>query len=104
LKSSEFSLNRVKHGYNIIIMAKYPIFLEVSGRRVVIVGGGAVATQKAQVLLAAGARLVVVSKDIDDALAALCLGTSAELVKSKYSKSYIAEATLVIAATNETNL
>jgi precorrin-2 dehydrogenase/sirohydrochlorin ferrochelatase len=85
-------------------MAKYPIFLELGGRRAVVVGGGAVAVRKAQALLAAGARLVVVSKDIDDALTALCQGTGAELVKSKYSKSYIAEAVLVIAATNDRQL
>ena len=87
-----------------MLMAKYPIFLELSGRRAVIVGGGAVATQKAQALLAAGARLVVVSKGIDDALAALCQGTNAELIKSRYSKNYIAEAVLVIAATNDKRL
>jgi precorrin-2 dehydrogenase / sirohydrochlorin ferrochelatase len=85
-------------------MAKYPIFLELGGRRAVIVGGGAVATQKAQALLAAGARLVVVSKTIDDALAALCHGANAELIRSKYSKNYIAEASLVIAATNDEQL
>jgi len=85
-------------------MAKYPIFLELGGRRAVIVGGGAVATQKAQALLAAGARLVVVSKTIDDALAALCQGTGAELIRAKYSKNYIAEAAMVIAATNDEQL
>jgi siroheme synthase-like protein len=85
-------------------MAKYPIFLELGGRRAVIVGGGAVAAQKAQALLAAGARLVVVSKDIDDALTALCQGTNAELIKSRYSKNYIAEAVLVIAATSDEQL
>jgi precorrin-2 dehydrogenase/sirohydrochlorin ferrochelatase len=87
-----------------LYMAKYPIFLELGGRRAVIVGGGAVAAQKAQALLAAGARLVVVSKTIDDALAALCQGTNAELIKSGYSKNYIAEAVLVIAATNDERL
>ncbi len=85
-------------------MAKYPIFLELSGRRAVVVGGGAVAVRKAQALLAAGARLIVVSKDIDDALTALCQGTNAELVKSQYSKDYIAEAVLVIAATGNKQL
>jgi precorrin-2 dehydrogenase/sirohydrochlorin ferrochelatase len=104
LKRLEFSLNCRKSGYNTIIMAKYPIFLEVGGRRVVIVGGGAVATQKAQALLAAGARLVVVSKDIDEPLSALCQGSGAELIKSKYSKNCIAEAALVIAATNDEQL
>jgi len=97
-------LNCARYGYNVIIMAKYPIFLELGGRRAVIVGGGAVAAQKAQALLVAEARLVVVSKDIDDVLTALCRGTNAELIKSKYSKNYIAEAVLVIAATNDKQL
>jgi precorrin-2 dehydrogenase/sirohydrochlorin ferrochelatase len=87
-----------------LFMAKYPIFLELDGRRAVIVGAGAVATQKAQALLAAGARLVVVSKDIGDAMLTLCQGTSAEIIKSKYSKDYISEAVLVIAATNDSQL
>jgi precorrin-2 dehydrogenase/sirohydrochlorin ferrochelatase len=85
-------------------MAKYPIFLELGGRRAVVIGGGAVAARKAQALLAAGARLVVVSKDIDDVLTALCQGTNAELIKSRYSKNYIAEAVLVIAATSDEQL
>lgn len=85
-------------------MAKYPIFLEMSGRRAVVVGGGAVAARKAQALLAAGTRLILVSKEIDDVLSALCQGTNAELIKSGYSKDYIAEAVLVIAATNNRQL
>src|SRR5512134_2980527 len=42
-------------------MAKYAIFLELGGRRTVLVGGGAVAVRKAEALLEAGARLVVVA-------------------------------------------
>ncbi len=86
------------------LMAKYPIFLELSGRRVVVVGGGAVAVRKAQALLAAGARLVVIAKRIDNMLTALCRGKNAELIKSKYSKNYLAESVLVIAATNNHRL
>ena len=85
-------------------MAKYPIFLDLDGRRVVVIGGGAVALRKAQVLLAAGARLVVVSKQIDDALTSLCTGGNAELIKSKYSKDYLAGAVLAIASTNNAEL
>ncbi len=85
-------------------MAKYPIFLELSGRRVVVIGGGAVAARKAQVLLAAGARLVVVAERIDEILTVLCRDKSAEIVKSKYAKSYLAEAVLVVAATNNNQL
>jgi len=85
-------------------MAKYPIFLELSGRRVVLIGGGAVAARKAQVLLAAGARLVVVAERIDEMLTVLCRDKTAELIKSKYAKSYLAEAVLVVAATNNNQL
>jgi precorrin-2 dehydrogenase/sirohydrochlorin ferrochelatase len=81
-------------------MAKYPIFLEMTGRRAVVIGGGAVAVRKAQALLAAGARLVVVAERVDDMLTALCARHDAKLVRSKYSKNYLAGAVLVIAATN----
>ena len=85
-------------------MAKYPIFLELGGRRVVVVGGGAVAVRKAQYLLAAGARLVVVAERSDDMLTALCTDSGAELIKSRYSKDYLVGALLAIAATNNHQL
>ena len=89
--------------YNSAI-AKYPIFLELNGRRVVVIGGGAVAVRKAQALLAAGARLIVVAQRIDNMLTVLSRNKNAELIKSKYSKDYLAEAVLVIAATNNHQL
>ena len=85
-------------------MAKYPIFLELSGRRVVVIGSGAVAVRKAQSLLAVGARLVVVADTIDDTLTVLCQDKNAELIRSRYSKDYLAGAVLVIAATNKPQL
>jgi precorrin-2 dehydrogenase/sirohydrochlorin ferrochelatase len=85
-------------------MGKYPIFLELAGRRVVVVGGGAVAVRKAQSLLEAGVRLVVVAERISDIMTALCADSGAELVKSKYSKDYLVGAVLAIAATNNQQL
>jgi precorrin-2 dehydrogenase/sirohydrochlorin ferrochelatase len=85
-------------------MAKYPIFLELTARRVVVIGGGAVAVRKARSLLEAKARLVVVAERIDDVLTSLCTGTGAELIRSKYSKDYLVGAALVIAATNHAEL
>ncbi len=82
-------------------MAKYPIFLDLTDRRVVLVGGGSVAVRKAGVLLDAGARLVVVADHASDVLTGLCTKRGAELVRAKYAKEYIAEAVLVIAATND---
>ncbi len=85
-------------------MAKYPIFLELSGRRVVVIGGGAVAVRKAQALLAADARLVVIAERIDNVLTTLCRGKNAELIRSRYSKDYLAGAVLAVAATNNHQL
>jgi precorrin-2 dehydrogenase/sirohydrochlorin ferrochelatase len=85
-------------------MAKYPIYLELSGRRVVIIGGGAVAVRKAQTILAAGARLVVVAEHIDNMLTTHCRGRNAELIRSKYSKDYLAGAILAVAATDNHEL
>ncbi len=85
-------------------MAKYPIFLELGGRRAVVIGGGSVAIRKAQNLLDAGARLIVVAERIDRMMAALCKNKNAELIKSAYSKNYLAEAVLAIAATNHPKL
>ncbi|MDH4238415.1 MAG: bifunctional precorrin-2 dehydrogenase/sirohydrochlorin ferrochelatase [Phycisphaerae bacterium] len=81
-------------------MAKYPIFLELAGRLAVVIGGGAVAVRKAQMLLAAGARLVVVAEHVDDMLPDLCTRSDVKLIRSKYSRNYLAGAVLVIAATN----
>lgn len=85
-------------------MAKYPIFLELKGRRAVVIGAGAVALRKAQSLLDAGARLVVISERADEAMTALCRQANAELVKSGYSKDHLVGAALVIAATSNRRL
>ncbi len=82
-------------------MAKYPIFLELGGRRVVLVGGGVVAVRKAEALLDAGARLVVVAAKPSDTMIELCTRHGAELIRDRYAKPYIAEAVLVIAATDD---
>jgi len=85
----------------LLSMAKYPVFLELGGRRVVLIGGGSVAVRKAQALLETGARLVVVAERASDVLMDLCVRRNVELVRSRYAKQYIGEAVLVVAATND---
>ena len=85
-------------------MIRYPIFLKLSGRRVVIIGGGIVAARKAQAILATGAELVVVAETIDDTLIAFCKDANAELKECSYSKDYLSGAVLAIAATSDHEL
>ncbi|MCI0499130.1 MAG: bifunctional precorrin-2 dehydrogenase/sirohydrochlorin ferrochelatase [Planctomycetales bacterium] len=82
-------------------MAKYPIYLEMSGRRAVVVGAGAVAVRKVQTLQEAGARVVVVADHIQPSHADALRLSNVELILSPYHKDYLAGATLAIAATND---
>ncbi|MHC4477987.1 MAG: precorrin-2 dehydrogenase/sirohydrochlorin ferrochelatase family protein [Planctomycetota bacterium] len=85
-------------------MGKYPIFLEMGGRRAVVIGAGAVAVRKVQALLAAGARVVVVAEHIDEKLRGLWKGKNPELIKAKYTKDNLVGASIAIAATNNHTL
>ncbi|MGH9751601.1 MAG: precorrin-2 dehydrogenase/sirohydrochlorin ferrochelatase family protein [Blastocatellia bacterium] len=49
-------------------MRYYPIYLDLKGRDVLVVGGGAIAEGKALQLVEAGARLTVVSPELTEAL------------------------------------
>jgi uroporphyrin-III C-methyltransferase/precorrin-2 dehydrogenase/sirohydrochlorin ferrochelatase len=50
--------------------ALYPLFLDLTGRRVLVVGGGEVATRRVRRLLAAGAVVSVVAPEVSDEIAA----------------------------------
>lgn len=50
------------------VIALFPAFLKLDGRRVVVVGGGPVAASKLAALQAAGAELVVVAPEVCDAI------------------------------------
>lgn len=52
-------------------MNYYPICLKIEGRPCLVVGGGKVASRKVEGLLAAGARVTVISPELSDGLARL---------------------------------
>jgi len=72
----------------------FPLFLKLTGRRVVLVGGGAAATDKLRYLLQAEAEVTVVSPEVTDAIAAAPVA----LVRRGFRDSDLDGAWLVIAA------
>src|SRR6185436_2541804 len=60
-----------------------PLFLNLTGRSVLLVGGGPVAAAKLNQLLAAGARVRVVSPDVRDEIAGLAQDTSPQITITK---------------------
>jgi uroporphyrin-III C-methyltransferase/precorrin-2 dehydrogenase/sirohydrochlorin ferrochelatase len=77
-----------------------PLFLNIAGRRVVLVGGGPVAAAKLQQLLAAGASVCVVAPDLVPAIAnAAATGASdITIVRRAFTPGDLDGAWLVIAA------
>jgi len=73
-----------------------PLFLNATGRRVALVGGGRVAAAKLQPLLAAGAKVVVVAPAIGDGIRAH--GPAVQLVERGFEPSDLDGAWLVVAA------
>ena len=75
----------------------YPLMLDLTGRQVVVVGGGRVALRRARALLAAGALVHVVAPQVDPALADLEVTVS----RREYRDGDLAGVWLAHAATND---
>jgi siroheme synthase-like protein len=78
-----------------------PILLEAAAVRVLVVGGGAVATRKARAFTEAGAQVRVVAPTIADEIRALESAGRVSVVERPYESADIADAQLVVAATND---
>ena len=82
-------------------MTFYPVFLNLRGRRAVVIGGGAVAEQKVLGLLAAGAHVTVVSPETTPRLAELAAAGGIDLRRRPYRSGDLAGAWLAIAGTDD---
>jgi precorrin-2 dehydrogenase/sirohydrochlorin ferrochelatase len=78
----------------------YPIALDLDGRPVVIVGGGAVSARKIESLLHSGAHVTVVAPDPVEEIAAWAERGELVLARRPYQSADVDGATLVIAATS----
>src|ERR1700676_5138604 len=79
----------------------YPAFLVVEGKVCVVVGGGRVAARKVRSLLAAGARVVVISRELHAELQTLLANGLVDAIQAGYAADYLTGASLVFAATND---
>lgn len=82
-------------------MAFYPIFLNLVGRPCAVIGGGAVAEQKVQGLVDAGARVTVISPTVSPRLEQLVADGTVVLVRRTYQPGDLAGMFLAIAASDD---
>lgn len=80
--------------------ARYPVFLDVTGKRAVVVGGGPTAEEKIRGLLAAGAVVTVVSPELGDAVAARVRAGEVAHRPRAFRDDDVEGAAVVIAATD----
>jgi precorrin-2 dehydrogenase/sirohydrochlorin ferrochelatase len=85
-------------------MAYIPIFLDVTGRDCVVVGGGEVAARKVESLLEAGARVTVVSPHLSPPLESLAANGSVIHIARDYRRGDIRGCVLAYAATDDPKL
>ena len=83
-------------------MAYLPIFLDVTGRRCVVIGGGEIAARKVASLLEVGADVVVVSPSLVDELAGVARRGRIQNLAREYEAGDMTGAALVYAATDDT--
>src|SRR5689334_15714727 len=81
------------------MMPLHPVFLKLEGKRVVVVGGGAVGLHKAQELATTGAALVVISKSFSAEVPA-----GAQRIEREFIAGDTAGAFLVFAATGDASV
>ena len=85
-------------------MKYYPIFLRVAGRPCVVIGGGNVAEQKAESLLAADARVTVISPKVTPTLGARAAEGKLVHQPRRYVHGDLSAFFLAYAATNDAQL
>jgi precorrin-2 dehydrogenase / sirohydrochlorin ferrochelatase len=87
--------------FNLVMPFRYPVALELSGRRCVVTGGGREAEGKARALLEAEADVVVIAPGVSDGLGDLVRRGEIAHIARRYRRGDLAGAFLVIAADSD---
>jgi uroporphyrin-III C-methyltransferase/precorrin-2 dehydrogenase/sirohydrochlorin ferrochelatase len=82
-------------------MSLLPVFLKLEGARVLLVGAGFVALEKADSLLRAGARLRVVAPGVREEFRLLAAEGRIELMERAFAPGDLDDCMIVVAATND---
>jgi precorrin-2 dehydrogenase / sirohydrochlorin ferrochelatase len=82
-------------------MAYYPVLLDLSGKKVVVIGGGKVAQRKIETLLSYGAVIHIISKDLTSELKYLLEKGEIKLLGDQFNETFIKDAFLLIIATSD---
>src|SRR5258706_10329924 len=79
----------------------YPIYLDIEGRNVIIIGGGNVCARKAETMMSYGARVTVVSPEFTSEIEGWAAEGRLALRRKRYEAADLDDANIVIASTDD---
>ncbi|HLF86209.1 MAG TPA: bifunctional precorrin-2 dehydrogenase/sirohydrochlorin ferrochelatase [Nitrospiria bacterium] len=82
-------------------MRYYPIYLDLKGRSVTVVGGGKVAERKVRTLISSHAVVTVISPDLTPRLQKVLAHGEFKYIKRRYRKGDLAGSMMVLVATDD---
>src|SRR5215475_136444 len=77
-------------------MSHYPVYLDLKDRPCFVIGGCAMAEEKVKGLIAAGARVTVISPDLTPALSGLAVEGRIDSIARRYRRGDLRTAFLVV--------
>jgi precorrin-2 dehydrogenase/sirohydrochlorin ferrochelatase len=82
-------------------MSFYPVLLDLTGKKVLVVGGGQVAQRKVETLLEYEAEILIVSRELTDKLNKMVENKRVQFLGKEFLPRHLDGAFLVIAATDD---
>ena len=84
--------------------AYYPVFIDVQDRSCIVIGGGNIGEEKVHKLLECGAKVVVISPEVNEGVKELADGERVEWLRRQYQPGDLADAFIAIAATDDNSV
>ena len=85
-------------------MSYYPVLIQLDGKKVIVVGGGAVAERKIETLLECGAEVHVISRELTPRLSDYREGGKIGCLGQEFNEDCLDQAFMAIAATDDPRL
>lgn len=80
----------------------FPLFVDISKKKIIVVGGGSIATRRVQTLLAFAQDILVVSPEVTDKIRTWHENGKVRWLRARYCSDVLEGAQIVIAATDDT--
>ena len=79
----------------------FPSFIDISDKKIAVIGGGSIATRRVRTLADFGAKITVISPDITESIAQMVENDIVSYKKEHYKKESIRNADIVLACSDK---